>query len=680
MAPPSQDSLMGPPSLRRPNPFPDIFDLTLKTTYEPGPSMGRGQSGQSSSHPTSNPCITFFFKASRYTADHTRKKTPPEYWYFGGIQRDLIDYEEEAWKFDPLTTFKLIFALRMVERLDTDGFYRALLWVHKNHPLTLSLNVMALGGKGWFKDLLGFLYFVLEDPIKEAEAKAKLKKNGIVNYDYGYYDSDEDDFYQSYPYKEEIGVEEKEKNREEITGTDTRIGRAKMAVERYQSDLDYRNLHDRISEMFAHFLTSDLGFLESGEIEKISFAYKFCPSVNSGYDRATLLCENIAKRIFPRHDYEEYSELEEAHYAYRVRDRLRKQVLVPLRKVLESSSSSRKIRYVPTVPWLLSQNPKALAGLRRYRRILSNEREYESKLYLMENGGKNGSKSQFKLYINVVEFFRVSIGDGLELPHQIVFPFLYMNKEHNERSELEWQTLVQDFSNKGKLRNCLAVCDIQESMRETCEDMVCIGMGLLISELSENPWNGMVFPFSLSPKLCKIEGENLQSKCNFMREIECSVKLDFLAVYNQILDTATSQNLSPDKMPKRIFVFTNRDFQKAFKRDWQDNYKEALKNYRRRGYQTLPDVVFWNLKGGMREPELINCPLKENHKVGLILTGFSDNMLTMFLNGESDSRPYAAHQIQAPYGIDVRKCIPRAEDVMKCAISGPEFDTLLVFD
>ncbi|KAI5314796.1 hypothetical protein L3X38_043972 [Prunus dulcis] len=383
MAPPSQDYLLGPSALCRPNPFPDIFDLTLKTTYEPGPSMGRGQSRQSS-HPTSNPCITFFFKASRYTADH------------------------------PSRVLSLVVGAQ-------------------KPPFNPALNVMALGGKGWFKDLLGFLYFVLEDPIKEAEAKAKSKKNGIINYDYAYYDSDEDDFYQSYPYKEETGVEEK--NREEITGTDTRIGRAKMAVERYQSDPDYRNLHDRISEMFAHFLTSDLRFLESGEIEKISFAYKFCPSVNSGYDRATLLCENIAKRIFPRHDYEEYIELEEAHYAYRVRDRLRKQVLVPLREVLESSSSSRKIRYVPTV----------------------------------------------------------SIGDGLRLPHQIVFPFLYMNKERNDRSELEWQTLVQDFSNKGKLRNCLAVCDIQESMRKTYEDMVCIGMGLLISELSENPWNGMVF-------------------------------------------------------------------------------------------------------------------------------------------------------------------------------------------
>ncbi|PQQ17902.1 uncharacterized protein Pyn_31533 [Prunus yedoensis var. nudiflora] len=84
MAPPSQDSLMGPPALRRPNPFPDIFDLTLKTTYEPGPSMGRGQSGQSSSHPTSNPCITFFFKASRYMLITPGKRPLPSTGTSGG--------------------------------------------------------------------------------------------------------------------------------------------------------------------------------------------------------------------------------------------------------------------------------------------------------------------------------------------------------------------------------------------------------------------------------------------------------------------------------------------------------------------------------------------------------------------------------------------------------------------
>ena len=38
---------------------------------------------------------------------------------------------------------------------------------------------------------------------------------------------------------------------------------------------------------------------------------------------------------FPRECDKEYERIEEAHYASRVRDRLRKQVLVPLHKTLE---------------------------------------------------------------------------------------------------------------------------------------------------------------------------------------------------------------------------------------------------------------------------------------------------------------------------------------------------------
>ncbi|OMO69173.1 hypothetical protein CCACVL1_19631 [Corchorus capsularis] len=53
------------------------------------------------------------------------------------------------------------------------------------------------------------------------------------------------------------------------------------------------------------------------------------------FDKSTLLCEGVAKKMFPRENYPEYEAMEEAHYVYRVRDRLRKEVLVPLHKVLE---------------------------------------------------------------------------------------------------------------------------------------------------------------------------------------------------------------------------------------------------------------------------------------------------------------------------------------------------------
>lgn len=165
----------------------------------------------------------------------------------------------------------------------------------------MSLNVMAFGGLGMFKDLLGILYRVLEDSIERSNRE---------------YSSCQGDYHREYDYSWE--EEEEEIQRRDTTTKDVldNNSRAKTAVERYQNDSDYRNLHDRISEMFAEFLRSDIMFLESGEVKKISFASKFCPSVNSSYDKATLICENIAKRMFPRHSYQEYKDVEEAHYAY----------------------------------------------------------------------------------------------------------------------------------------------------------------------------------------------------------------------------------------------------------------------------------------------------------------------------------------------------------------------------
>ncbi|KAF8691909.1 hypothetical protein HU200_040028 [Digitaria exilis] len=75
---------------------------------------------------------------------------------------------------------------------------------------------------------------------------------------------------------------------------------------RYEFDEAFRYLYDHVAEMFAEMLKS-----------------------------ATLLCEAIARRIFPRECSQEYLNISDKHYAYRVRDHLRREVLVPLRKALE---------------------------------------------------------------------------------------------------------------------------------------------------------------------------------------------------------------------------------------------------------------------------------------------------------------------------------------------------------
>lgn len=54
------------------------------------------------------------------------------------------------------------------------------------------------------------------------------------------------------------------------------------------------------------FFKADMNKLNSEDLSQISLAAKCCPSIDSLYDKTTLICEGIARR--------------------RVRDRLRKQV------------------------------------------------------------------------------------------------------------------------------------------------------------------------------------------------------------------------------------------------------------------------------------------------------------------------------------------------------------------
>ncbi|RWR78831.1 hypothetical protein CKAN_00738300 [Cinnamomum micranthum f. kanehirae] len=70
---------------------------------------------------------------------------------------------------------------------------------------------------------------------------------------------------------------------------------------KYNSDSNYRFLYDKISDFLAESLKINIWFLDWGHIWKISErAAQWCPSLDSLLDYSTLLCESIAKRVFPR--------------------------------------------------------------------------------------------------------------------------------------------------------------------------------------------------------------------------------------------------------------------------------------------------------------------------------------------------------------------------------------------
>lgn len=167
----------------------------------------------------------------------------------------------------------------------------------------------------------------------------------------------------------------------------------------YNRDSDYQYLHDRISSLFAELLKADLEFYNEGKLNKISLTSKWCPSLDSSYDRATLMCESIARKLFPRDDFIEYQDIEESHYAYRVRNRLRKEVLVPLHQALELTEV-----FICANKWdKLPYERVASVGMKMYQKLFYKH-----------------DKERFEEYLENVKKGETSIAAGALLPHEII--------------------------------------------------------------------------------------------------------------------------------------------------------------------------------------------------------------------------------------------------------------------
>nr|POE54613.1 uncharacterized protein CFP56_53185 [Quercus suber] len=399
------------------------------------------------------------------------------------------------------------------------------------------------------------------------------------------------------------------------------IIRTKRAVKIYNSNSDYRYLFVCVADLFAKLLKSDIEYLKLGEIEKISMASKWCPSLDSLQDQRTLLCEGIARRVFPRDSDPEYKDIEEVHYADRVRNRLWQEVLDPLRKALRSAKKSQSEPPTPA----LSDAMKKL-----YVRIL-------------DRGYGNGSHSFSKMYEDKYNAY-LEIANQWEKESKLLLPNEIVanlnNGSSSEVVECEWQRLVRHMGNKGRLKNCLAIWDTSKTIEATQID-ICASMGILISELSDEPWKGKVITCSKNPKLCKIEGDNLQSKIEFMKGLECDGNLDFQKVFDLLFEVSEAKKLSPSRMVKTVYVL----------------------GFQQEGDTVLPEIVCWNPRDSP-----LSLLARKKEGVAMVRGGSKGSLTTML------------EENVVPSLEDLLKSIPKPKELMELAISGEDYNDLIVFD
>ncbi|KAL6270868.1 hypothetical protein ACE6H2_027779 [Prunus campanulata] len=105
-----------------------------------------------------------------------------------------------------------------------------------------------------------------------------------------------------------------------------------------------------------------------------------------------------------------------------------------------------------------------------------------------------------------------------------------------------------------------------------------LSLGLVVSELSEEPWEVMVTTFGDSPYelllLHSIQGNDLKSKRKFMMHTcqNFSFAVNFPEACDMILEVAVNENLKAEQMIKKVLVFT--DFASGC--HWKTKYEELF--------------------------------------------------------------------------------------------------------
>ncbi|KAJ2893720.1 hypothetical protein MKZ38_008306 [Zalerion maritima] len=589
--------------------------------------------------------------------------------------RDLLN---GAWAADPLMTLKIVFNARSIHlgKASRTTFYRAAGWLAQEHPLTLISNLKWLSRPviekkvTKQKDSGDFEVVMIED---EATGDAAYDvKNGVAH---GYWKdllnlvalavngkldplADPKDIL-NITFQRGAGGTTKEQARAKRRRV--RGDRHEAALKVFGENPVYRGLYLAVARLFASQLRRDIDAFNSNDPKakrNISLCAKWAPSTARFHDKHTFIVTSIAELLHPYDptlmDGDEAIRevaIRNARENYRkTTSTLRGHLDIVERNLTAKTFSEIKYERVPSI------------AMNNYAKIFATKdtERFDAYLDKVASGQANISGA-----VLLPSTLISSARRGLDVsdtaanmanlkPKQMVEA--RMKAMESKVVDNQWKTLVQRIKDSGTLSNSMAVCDVSGSMTGprfgdgTTPMDSAVGLSLLLAEIAEPPFRGHFITFSSKPQVVSVDlDKGLTQKCNSMLNSSWGMTTDFVAVFEKlILPMAVKSKLSQDEMVKRIFVFSDMQFNEAEPHDygstsgtdrWTTSYERVSKAYADAGYE-MPQLVFWNLNGAGYSGEAPKPVTVENDGTALV-GGYSQGMLKVFLESGSFEEPEA---------------------------------------
>ncbi|POR38518.1 Uncharacterized protein TPAR_01291 [Tolypocladium paradoxum] len=466
------------------------------------------------------------------------------------------------------------------------------------------------------------------------------------------------------------GAEAKQVKRE------TRKRRYDAAVSAFNDNSVYRALHLAVARLFAEQLEADLATLRGKDPKAkrcISLCGKWAPSQDHFHDRHTFVISSIAETMYPRASLDDVLSATDDRETYlkHARERYRKDMSV-LRAHLDvvernlTAGTFDKIRYdrVPSLAMGAHSGTFISKDFEKFEEYISRVAEGKADIsgatLLPSTLIQKAGTYPYSLWETSTE--KQAANSKALLEHK-------MKELEGKVVDGQWKTLVQRIKDSGTLSSSIAVCDVSGSMGgPTFSDGTCpmdsaIGLSLLVAEVTEPPFGGAFITFSEDPRVEKVDlSQTLREKVSNMKSANWGMNTNFVKAFEKlILPMALKNKLKPEEMVKRVFVFSDMQFDSAeTDRDswsrarraveesednrWSTSYERIQGKFKDAGYE-MPELVFWNLAGGRAGytgwggDATAPKPVTATEEGTSLVSGYSQGMLKVFLDSGSFEEP-----------------------------------------
>ncbi len=168
------------------------------------------------------------------------------------------------------------------------------------------------------------------------------------------------------------------------------------------------------------------------------------------------------------------------------------------------------------------------------------------------------------------------------LPHELTKYYIENrykqdgNDNYCETIELQWKTIIENVKSNGVLSNSLAIVDLSGSMfsakNGSIPAQVATALGIITSICCEGIFKNKFITFSDDPKLVTLNVScdkspqaipSLLESINSMLNIDYGFSTDFVKCCDCIISYGIENNIPDSEMPKKLFVFTDMQFNEA---------------------------------------------------------------------------------------------------------------------